>query len=78
MKALQRGILTLRWLQLIRPYQLVVDCCRRHAVVLHPKKNEVKLISRQKFVGPLQAFTINGTSINFINSTTCLGVVLNE
>lgn len=57
---------------------LVTDWCRRHAMVLHPKKSEAMLISRQKFVGLVQALTINGTSINLVSSTRCLDVVLDD
>jgi len=42
------------------------------------KKSEAMLISRQKFVFCLQAVTINGTSIDLLSSTRCLGVVLDS
>ena len=47
-------------------------------MVLHTRKSTAMLISRPKFVRRFHELTIEGTSINFLSSTSCLDAVLDD
>ena len=40
----------------------------------HPDKTEFMLMSRKKFIGPLQSIKLGGSTIKQVVSTRCLGL----
>ena len=50
----------------------------RNSLTLHPDKCEVLIISRSKFIGPIQKLEIQGKEINIVKSSKCLGITIDE
>lgn len=50
----------------------------RNSLTLHPDKCEVIIISKKKFIGPLPKLEVQGSDINIVKSSKCLGITIDE
>ena len=48
-------------------------CCQNR-LTPHPDKTELMLMSRKKFIGPLQCIKLGGSTIKQVKFTRCLGL----
>ena len=51
-------------------------CCQNR-LTPHPDKTELMLVSRKKFIGPLQCIKLGGSTIKQAKFTRCLGLSAN-
>ena len=52
--------------------------CEKNKMTIHTDKSEVMLITKQDFIGPKRPVKINGETIKYVNSTTSLGIVIDN
>ena len=52
--------------------------CEKNQMSIHTDKSEVMLIRQKDFIGPMHPVKINGETIRYVNSTTSLGIVIDN
>ena len=56
----------------------IYEWCQRNRLSLHPGKSEAMLISTTTPVGPLQLLKYGSNSVEFVDSTRCLGIEIDN
>ena len=47
-------------------------------MIIHPSKTEAMILAKQQFIGPLQSLHFGPGFVKLVNSTSCLGVTLDN
>ena len=56
----------------------VHNWCRNNKLTIHNGKSEVMVINRKRFIGPLKPVSLGNTTLSYVNTSTCLGVVIDS
>ena len=56
----------------------VHNWCRNNKLTIHRGKSEVMVLNRNSFCGPLKPVTLGDKILSCVNSSVCLGVVINS
>ena len=47
-------------------------------MTIHPAKTELMLLSKSKFIGPLQKICLGQKELSFVSKSTCLGIQIDN
>ena len=56
----------------------VHNWCRNNKLTIHNRKSEVMVINRKSFIGPLKPVSLGNKTLSYVNTSTCLGVVIDS
>ena len=56
----------------------VHNWCRNNKLTIHSGKSEVMVLNRNSFSGPLKTVTLGDKFLSYVNSSVCLGVVIDS
>ena len=56
----------------------VHNWCRNNKLTIHSGKSEVMVLNRNSFCGPLKPVTLGDKFLSYVNSSFCLGVVIDS
>ena len=56
----------------------VHNWCRNNKLNIHSGKSEVMVLNRNSFCGPLKPVTLGNKFLSYVNSSFCLGVVIDS
>ena len=50
----------------------------KNSLTIHPEKCKVLIMSKNRFIGPLNKLSICNENIDFVSSTKCLGIIIDD
>ena len=50
----------------------------KNSLTIHPDKCKILIMSRVRMIGPLPPVTLNGTTIEIVKQTKCLGLIIDD
>ena len=56
----------------------VHNWCRNNKLAIHSGKSEVMVLNRNSFCGPLKPVILGDKILSYVNSSVCLGVVIDS